>query len=64
MRGTETTMMLADRVHADSMGVRHNFGLSLVISVCDECGAVVMDDKRHDEWHERVGAGNGDNDHE
>lgn len=46
-------MSLEERVHLDSPGgQRRNVGLSLVTPVCDICGAVLADQKRHDEWHE------------
>jgi len=27
-------------------------GLSWVMPVCEECGAVLADQRRHDEWHD------------
>ena len=45
-------MTLAERVHIDLPGgQRFNAGLSLVWPVCDICGAVLADQKMHDEWH-------------
>ncbi len=45
-------MSLEDRVFVDTPGgQRRGVGLSLVTPVCDICGAVLADQKRHDEWH-------------
>ncbi len=45
-------MTLAKRVFYDVGTQRVTAGPSLVIPVCDICGAVLADQERHDEWHE------------
>ena len=47
-------MTLAQKVIiVDRGGNRSTQGLSLVLPVCDLCGAVLADQQRHDEWHEQ-----------
>ena len=48
-------MSLEERVRLDDQGgQRRNVGLSLVTPVCDICGAVLADQRRHDEWHDNL----------
>ena len=42
---------MADRVHIDRNGARYNAGLSFVLPVCPECGALIVDDALHDKFH-------------
>ena len=44
-------MTLVNKVRLEGIGTQ---GLSLVTPVCDICGAVLADQKLHDEWHEQV----------
>ena len=44
---------LAQKVIIESRAGRATQGLSLVLPVCDLCGAVLADQQRHDEWHEQ-----------
>ena len=46
-------MTLAQKVIiVDRGGHRSTQGLSLVLPVCDLCGAVLADQELHDEWHD------------
>ena len=44
---------MADKVHVIRNGRQSNQGLSFIWPVCDICGAVLADQKLHDEWHEQ-----------
>lgn len=47
--------MLSDKViMIDETGARRATGLSIVLPVCDFCGAVLADQKRHDDWHDEI----------
>ncbi len=45
---------LVDQAFYDRGATRVTVGLSLITPVCDICGAVLADQQRHDEWHERI----------
>ena len=52
---SELHMTLAQKVViVDRGGHRSTQGLSLVLPVCDLCGAVLADQQRHDEWHKNL----------
>ena len=45
---------LAEKVHVSRHGSQWNQGLSFVLPVCDICGSLLADQRRHDEWHEGI----------
>ncbi len=52
---------LAERVHVSRRGGgQWNQGLSLVLAVCEDCGALLADQKLHDDFHAALTQGDTD----
>lgn len=49
-RHTPSSYGMVTKVRTD----QGTYGLSWVMPVCDLCGALLVDQQRHDDWHDRL----------
>ncbi len=45
---------LAERIHVSRPSGQWNQGLSFVFAVCEDCGVLLADQQRHDDFHDRI----------